>query len=87
MQILDLTDIDENKGHIFYRRTYNAIAVIEIPKQIIKVPVFFCIEVEPLGKKNVEIEFKEKLDYPLLPIIKELKDLILAKDKEGTLNC
>ena len=39
----------------------------------------------PLGEKDIKINFLESVDYPLLPIIKSLKEIIKQQDYEGKL--
>ena len=39
----------------------------------------------PLGEKAIDIVFLETIDYPLLPILKILKEIIKQQDYEGKL--
>ncbi len=70
---------------IYYRKTFLGDAVIELPLVTTTVPIEFVIEMSPLGTKTIDIEFKGSFDYPLLPVLKELKELILNEDYEGRL--
>jgi hypothetical protein len=37
----------------------------------------FSIEYKPTGQKEISITFIDKVDYPLVPVNKELKNYIL----------
>lgn len=86
MQILNINNIKKNEGVIYYRRQYSADAEVELPNQVENLPITFTIETGPLGNKEFELEFdSSKLNYPLLPIRKALKEFILCKDENGEL--
>lgn len=85
MKILEIRDIQQEEGYIYYRKKYFSTALIEIPQKNIEIPIVFIIETEPTGKRNIEITINSSIDYPLLPIIKALKEKIHEYDKEGLL--
>ena len=86
MQILDLKNIKRTEGVIYYRRQYSADVQLELPNQIENLPITFTIETNPIGMKEFELEIdRYKLNYPLLPIRKALKEFILNKDEQGEL--
>ena len=68
-----------------YRRNFTGLAVIELPIKTIEVPLDFIIEMGPLGNKDFDIELKDKIDYPLLPVMKKLKEYIEKLEAEGKL--
>ena len=43
------------------------------------------VEMSPLGEKKIDITFLESIEYPLLPILKILRDMIKKLDYEGKL--
>ena len=55
------------------------------PLKTVCTPISFTIEMSPLGEKTIDIIFNESIDYPLLPIIKILREIIKQKDYEGQL--
>ncbi|MCM1321989.1 MAG: hypothetical protein NC041_08320 [Bacteroides sp.] len=85
MKILELRNLQREEGYIYYRRNFTADAVIEVPIKTIETPISFSIEMGPTGNKEIEIEFGKTPDYPLVPVIKSLKEFILSADTEGTL--
>ncbi len=85
MKVLELKNVQRDEGFIYYRRTFQADAVIELPLKQVEAPVEFTIELSPLGTKDIDISFLADIEYPLLPLLKGLKELILQKDSEGLL--
>jgi hypothetical protein len=70
---------------IYYRRFYAGIAVMELVNGNIETPLEFQIELKPTGSKEIALTLSEKVDYPLVPLQKELKKHINALDAEGKL--
>ncbi len=85
MKILELKDIEREEGAIYYFRKYEAIAVIELPKETVSIPITFTIESGPLGDKKIDVKILKAPSYPIHPIIVALKTYILETDKEGLL--
>ena len=86
MQILTLKNIKKTEGVIYYRRQYTADAEIQLPSQIEELPISFTIETGPLGNKVFELDFDvTKLNYPILPVRKAIKEYILNIDQNGVL--
>ncbi len=86
MQILCLKNIQKNDSVIYYRRHYNADAELQLPNKVTDIPISFTIETGPLGNKEFDLDFdSSRVNYPLLPIRKALKDYILTIDKAGEL--
>lgn len=85
MKILGLKQLFREETGLYYRRNFTCLAVIEIPIKTLETPVDFIIETGPMGNKDIAIYFKEKLEYPLLPVLKAIKELVLSLDKEGKL--
>lgn len=86
MQILKLNNVNKNEGVIYYRRHYTAEAEIELPNCVEKLPISFTIETGPLGDKQFDIDFDtHRVNYPLVPIKRALKEYILNIDQLGVL--
>ncbi|MBQ4498180.1 MAG: hypothetical protein IKK38_10190 [Spirochaetaceae bacterium] len=85
MDVLEIKNLYREETGLYYRRNFTGLAVIELPIKTIEVPLDFIIEVGPLGNRDFDIELKEKIDYPLLPVMKKLKEYIELLDKEGKL--
>ncbi|HOF12289.1 MAG TPA: hypothetical protein PKW26_06610 [Treponemataceae bacterium] len=85
MKILEIKNIVSEENHIYYRRKFSSIAVVQIPQRQIEFPFQFIIETAPTGNKNIEITIPETIDYPLLPVVRALKHKINQFDAEGYL--
>jgi len=85
MKVLGLHNIVREEGVIYYRKCFTADVELELPLKTIKSPIYFTIEMSPLGEKDIKIKFLETVEYPLLPILKSLKEIIKQQDYEGKL--
>ena len=84
MSIVELKDSKLQGGDgIYYRSVYNGTAVIEYASRIVETAVTWTIEMTPFGTKNVSCRVLEQIDYPLVPLLKELKKKIEEIDEEG----
>ncbi len=87
MEIVSIKNIEREPGHIYYRRTYHCIIVIEISSNNVDLPVKFTIEMDPLCNKKIELDLEKSISYPLLPLKKALVEYIIKIDSEGVLPC
>ncbi|MDR2630859.1 MAG: hypothetical protein LBC60_08065 [Spirochaetaceae bacterium] len=85
MKILQLKDITRKDVPIYYRRHYSGIAVLELLNKSIERRIDFMIETKPTGVKEISISISEPVDYPLTPLIKELKQFVIKLDDSGGL--
>jgi hypothetical protein len=85
MTISIIKNIIRKDVPIYYRRVYTGAAVIEIAGKTQEFSIDWTIETSPLGTKDTSVTISDKIDYPLLPLIKELKDKINSLDEEGKL--
>ncbi|NLK45815.1 MAG: hypothetical protein GX297_04080 [Treponema sp.] len=85
MEVLEMKNLYREETGLYYRRNFTGLAVIALPIKTIEVPLNFNIEVSSMGCKNFDIELKDKIDYPLLPVLKKLKEYIAYLEKEGKL--
>jgi hypothetical protein len=85
VRILEINNIIRKDVPIYYRRLYSGNAVLELINQPVETPVEFQIEHKPTGQIEINITFPKKVDYPLVPLLKEFKNVIGALDSEGKL--
>ncbi|HOX13427.1 MAG TPA: hypothetical protein P5313_14585 [Spirochaetia bacterium] len=85
MRIVDLLNISRKETPLFYRRVYTAQAVFESPRGRAEKDVQFTVEHLPVGGVEIQVDRIENLDYPLIPVVRELKTYIAALDKKGSL--
>jgi hypothetical protein len=76
MQVVEIKDIVRKELPIYYRRLYSGIAVMKLMDKLVEIPMDFQIEHKPTGLLDINLTLSEKVDYPLIPIQKELKKII-----------
>jgi len=85
MKIISIKDMIRKDVPIYYRRLYTGVAVIEFNQSPSELRVDFSIETKPTGHKEINVNFIDTIDYPLVPVTKELKQYILEMDDAGGL--
>jgi hypothetical protein len=85
MKIVTLKDMIRKDVPIYYRKLYTSVAVIEFNNTPNDYRIDFSIEVKPTGQKEISVNFIDTVDYPLVPVIKELKQYINELDSAGGL--
>jgi hypothetical protein len=85
MQILDIKDIVRKDVPIYYRMYYSGTVVMDLLGKQIERKLDFSLEIKPTGQKEILITIAEPIDYPLVPLIKELKRFIDKLDSDGKL--
>jgi hypothetical protein len=85
MKIVTIKDIVRKDVPIYYRLLYTGVAVIELTTDPADFRIDFSVEIKPTGQKEVGVTFLDEVDYPLLPVIKELKKVIETMHTNGTL--
>ncbi len=87
MKVLEIKDIVRKDVPIYYRRLFTGTAVLEILDKPLEHRIEFTIETKPTGTRETTVSLVDNLDYPLVPVIKELKDFISGLDRSGALPC
>ena len=85
MKVLELKDVVRKDVPIYYRRIYSGTAVIEFINKPVQFHVDFQIEHKPTGEIEITVTSMGEVDYPLVPLKKELKQFIGALDSAGKL--
>jgi hypothetical protein len=85
MKILQIKDIVRKDVPIYYRRFFSGVAVLELLNKSIERRIDFQIETKPTGAKEISLSVSEPVDYPLAPLIKELKKFVIGLDDAGGL--
>ncbi len=85
MTILAIDNITRKETFIYYRREFTGKAHYDLPGKTHAGSIEFSIETEPTGKKDIHVRLLDSVDYPLLPIVSNLKSYILDLDKNGKL--
>ena len=71
---------------LYYRNEYEGTGDLELLSgSRHRIPLAFAVEIKPDGERIVAVQVKEKLDYPMLPVVRALKQTILSMEKDGLL--
>ena len=85
MRVISIKDMIRKDVPIYYRKLYTGVAVIELSKDPEDFRIDFAVEYKPTGQKDITVSFIDQVDYPLIPIIKELKKYISEQESAGGL--
>ena len=89
MTLLELKNLHRKEIPLRYVNEYSGAAVFEKPdfqgSGRVEHPVEFRIEHSALGKRDIRVKLFGSLDYPLLPILRHLKEHISDLDSRGML--
>ena len=85
MRVITIKDIVRKDVPIYYRLLYTGVAAIELTKGTGEYRIDFSIEIKPTGQKEIGVSFLDAVDYPLIPVTKELKSFIDTMHTNGTL--
>ena len=85
MKVITIKDMIRKDVPIYYRMLYTGVAVIDLNNKPTDFRIDFSIEIKPTGQKEIGIVFIDSIDYPLVPVTKELKAYIDEIDSQGGL--
>jgi hypothetical protein len=85
MRILEIKSIIRKDVPIYYRRLYAGVLILDIAGKTIESNIEFTLETKPTGVNEVIVNAMEPVDYPLLPLSKEVKKFISLLDENGGL--
>ena len=85
MRVVVIKDIIRKDVPIYYRLLFTGVAVLELTKDQGEYRIDFCIEIKPTGQKEISVSFLDDIDYPLVPVVKELKNYIDTMHTNGML--
>jgi hypothetical protein len=85
MKVLSIKNVSRKDVPIYYRRLYSGVAVLELVKDPVERRIDFSIETKPTGAKEIAVTLVDAVDYPLIPLNRELKKFIDHLDVNGGL--
>ncbi|MDR1238651.1 MAG: hypothetical protein LBK27_00905 [Treponema sp.] len=85
MKVLAINNIVRKDVPIYYRRLFTGIVVLELMKDSVERRIDFSIENKPTGAKEMSVTFLDTVDYPLIPLTREVKKFIDHLDVNGGL--
>ena len=85
MNIVEIKDLRKKETPLHYIREFHAVAVIETASGLREAPLAFTIEKKPVGPPDISLRFEDEPEWPLLPLILTMKEMIGRMDKSGVL--
>jgi hypothetical protein len=85
MTIKQIKNIVRKDVPIYYRRLFSGSIELELMGETLERNIDFTIETLPTGLNQVSVTIAEPVDYPLVPLMREVKQFITALDETGGL--
>jgi hypothetical protein len=85
MIVVELLNLHRKDIPLHYRKEFTGEAVLDLMNRKIQAPVEFVVERKPFGAAEVRVQVLGAVEYPLLPIIRDLKIYIADLDSRGQL--
>lgn len=86
MKVHGIENLIKKDIPLYYRNEYEGVGDLEFPTGDRRlVPIEFTVEMKPTGDKVINVTVKERIDYPLIPIIRALKETIVILETSGAL--
>ena len=85
MKVVEIKNIVMKDVPIYYRRLYKGTAVLELLGKPVELSLDFQVEHMPTGQTEISITSMDEIDYPRVPLQKELKTFIGTLDSSGKL--
>ncbi len=86
MKVINLTNLRKKDSPLLYRREFSADAIFELMEQQTSKPVEFVLEHKATGGIDIKVTITEDIDYPVLPVVSNLKQFILEMHRRGALS-
>lgn len=84
MRVLQIFDVERKDSEIYYRQVFLASARYAFLGKESVGRFEFIIEMNPLGEKRIHVRLIDAVDYPILPIVRDLKTSVQNMiDREG----
>ncbi|QEN07207.1 hypothetical protein EXM22_04085 [Oceanispirochaeta crateris] len=84
MKFLGMDEIIKKDTLIYYRNEYSGSASFAlVADKRTSIRFQSIVEMKPTGERDVFLKLLDNIDYPVIPIIKSLKEEIINIDREG----
>jgi hypothetical protein len=86
MKVHGIEQLTKKDIPLYYRNEYEGLGDLEFPTgERLRVPLEFTVEIKPTGERVIAVKLKERIDYPLLPVLRALKEKIKILESNGDL--
>ncbi len=84
MKFLGMDEISKKDTLIYYRNEYSGRASFSlVGDKRASVRFESTVEIKPTGERDIMLQILDQIDYPIVPIMKSLKQEILSIDRAG----
>ncbi|MDR0313720.1 MAG: hypothetical protein LBI14_08980 [Treponema sp.] len=80
MKIIGIKEIIRKDVPIYYKRFYKGILTLDLMNKAQDSPLEFIIEHKPTGQTEITVTHLDEVDYPVVPLMRELKNFINELD-------
>jgi hypothetical protein len=86
MKLIELKELYKKDIPLFYRQEFSGLVVLEDQnnKQV-ETKVEFIVERSATGETDIKVDLIEDVHFPVIPVIRSLKEHIRELDKKGQL--
>ena len=86
MKVHGIEQLTKKDIPLYYRNEYEGLGDLEYSSgERLRVPLEFTVEIKPTGERIIAVKLKERIDYPLLPVLRALKEKIKILESNGDL--
>ncbi len=86
MRVHGIEQLKKKDIPLYYRNEYEGFGDLELRSgDRRQIALSFSVEIKPSGEREIAVQLKDRIDYPLLPVISALKDEIRLLEKNGKL--
>ena len=85
MKVHGIENLVKKDIPLYYRNEYAGTGRLEFLGDTVLLPLEFSVEIKPTGERVVDVKVLDRIDYPLVPVLKAFKAAILSMEKSGQL--
>lgn len=85
MKVVELTNVRRKETPLYYRKEFKADAVLQFMEETTSKAVEFVLEHKATGGVDIRVTLNEDIDYPLMPVVANLKQYIMDMHQRGAL--
>jgi hypothetical protein len=85
MKVVELKDLHRRNTAVDYIKELTAVAVMEWKGHRDEADVTITLEHKPIGPPEVRVKLLDSVDWPLMPVLKAIREEIAQLESQGKL--
>lgn len=86
MRVVEFRDLKKKDIPLHYRNEYSGSVILQTNQDMtLQKRLIFTLEKNAAGKLFIDVQLMDELEYPLIPVIKSIKDYIFDLHTRGEL--